>query len=120
MKNDSVQQRPAILPVRWVHQHPRRFVYDNDLVIFKYNIERNIFWPHGGAARMVDYYLDKIVRTEFIASIFRTPVDLASLRFYQIAQIHFAQAVEMHEQKVFEPHLVMLRCGQYFDTVFHP
>ncbi len=46
-------------------------------------------------------------------------VNLAMGVFNEIAKVHFAQAREMAQQKIFEPHFIMLGGSGYFDMVYH-
>src|SRR6266404_6110481 len=119
IKRKSIQQRPAIFAMRGVNEHSGGFVYDNDLIILKNDIERNILRPHGGASRVVDDDLDKIVRAKPVADVFPSTVDFTPFGFHQIPKVHFAQTAKMTQQKILEPHLVVLGGGLYFYTVFH-
>src|SRR5258706_11028153 len=99
--------------------HSGRFVDDNYRVVLKNNIEIDVFGPHRRSPRFIDGDLDEIVRPEAIADVFVAAVDLALSGFHKIAKVHLAQAAEMIEQKIFEPHLVMRGGGLYFDAVYH-
>lgn len=85
-------------------EHSGGFIDDDEVVVFENDVEVDIFSSHRRPACAVDSDLDKIVWFEPIADIFVTAVHLAFACFYEVAQVHFAQALEMPKQKIFEPH----------------
>ena len=114
-----IEQRAAVLAMRWVNQHSCWLVNDDQLVILENDIERNVLRTHRRSSRRVDDDLDKIIGSQPETPILMAPIDFASCGFHQIAKVHFAQPAKMVEQKILKPHLVMLGGGLYFDTVYH-
>ena len=114
-----VEQRTAILAVRGVHQHPFGFVHHDQMTIFKNDVERDILGLHRRSAGVIDLDLYKIVWPYAITDILETAVDLTLFGLDQLAKIHLAERRKVLQQKVLEPHFMVLGQGLYLDAVLH-
>src|SRR5438270_13236685 len=78
--NEGVKQRPAFLAMGRMDEHPYGFVDNYQIIVFKYDLERQWLADHRGAAHFVDPYLYQVICTHAIADIFATSVHLAFVR----------------------------------------
>ena len=115
----GIQHRPVILAVRRVDEHSGRLVDNDDVFILENDVERNVVGLHRRFAGHIDGDLDEVVRAKAIADILPPTIHLASSAFDDIAKIHLAQAAEMIEKKILEPHFLVLGGGLYNDLLFH-
>lgn len=98
--SESIQKRAAILPVRWVDEHSGGFVDDDEVVVFEDDVEIDLLGSHRGSAGTVDGDLDEILRFQLVAFVLVAAVHLACSCFHEVAEIHFAEAVEMVQKKI--------------------
>ncbi len=119
IKSQCVQQSAAFVAVCRMNQHARGLVDDDQLGIFIYHVDRQLLRTHGGLARQIKLYLDKVVLTYAIADVLGAAVHLALLVFDDVTQIHLAETAETAEQEFVEPFFVRVSIYDNFDAFSH-
>ena len=89
--------------MRRVYEHAGGLIYDDQMTVLKYNVERNILRPHRGFARPVEVDLDKVTAPYTESDIFMTAIYFALFVPHDLAKVHPAKPGEMIKEKILEP-----------------